>query len=83
MLVALRDFLATLQFLIVPIVHAEGLADFLDILLIGRRVIAAWGFVAAGVRAFGVGIDVAGSECRKLRLTALGVFEGLGSAARR
>ena len=47
--IAFEDFVAALQFLIVLVLDAERLADVVDAILIGRRIVAARRFVADGV----------------------------------
>ncbi len=65
--IALDDFLSALQFLIVVILDAEGTADLLHNVLIGRRIVAAGCFIADGFCRFPVSIDVAGRHGRARR----------------
>src|SRR6478672_10500638 len=63
MLVALGDLVAALEFLVAPVVHAERLADIIDAVLTGGRIVAAGGFVADRVRVLPFRVDVAAREC--------------------
>jgi hypothetical protein len=64
MLVALGDFVRSLERLVVLILVAEGAADLVDDILVGRGVVAARGLVADAVGRFPVGIDVAAGQAR-------------------
>ena len=63
-LVALGDLVGGLQLLVVLVGDAERLADVVDAVLIGRRVVAAGGFVADGVGVFPVRVDVPAGQRR-------------------
>src|SRR5205085_4733287 len=63
-LVAGLDLGRALQLLAVLVVDAERLADLVDDVLVGRRIVAARGLVAAAVSRLPVGIDVARGDGR-------------------
>ena len=64
MLVALGDLVGRLQLFVVLVLDAERLADVVDAILVGRRVVAAGRFVADGVGVFPARVDVAAGELR-------------------
>src|SRR5438132_5265491 len=70
-LVALGDLIAPFQLLVVRVLDPYGVADLVDVRLIGRGVIAARRFVAAEVRAFHIRVDVAGGNGRHFVMPAL------------
>src|SRR5262249_26638559 len=59
MFVALADFVARAQLLVILILNPQRFPDVLDDLLIRRRIVAAWGLIAAEVGLFEVGVEVA------------------------
>src|SRR5689334_14856022 len=82
-LVALGDLVGALQLLVVVVFDAEGVADFVDAILVRRRVVAARGFVAARVGLFPVRVHVAAGQSRarlgvRLALRLLGLGAALG-----
>ena len=64
MAIAIRDLRATLELLVVVVLDAERAADVVDDVLIGRRVVAARGFVADRFGGFPIGVDITGGERR-------------------
>jgi hypothetical protein len=63
-LVALGDLVDRLQLFVVGVLDAEGAADVVHTVLVGRRIVSAGRFVADGVRVFPVGIHVAAGQLR-------------------
>ena len=61
-LVALDDFVARLQLLVVLVFHAERLADVVDDVLVGGRIVAAWRFLTGEIRVLDVDVGIAGGE---------------------
>src|SRR5215204_4376849 len=74
--IALDDLVGRLQLFVVLILDAEGAADVVDAILIGRRVVAARGFVADRVGVFPVRVHVAaGHRGARLGVIALGLAQ--------
>jgi hypothetical protein len=73
MFVSLGDLPRAFQLLVVLILDADGAADVVDDVLIGRRVVAARSFVADAVGRLPIGVDVAAGH----RRTGLGVLRVL------
>src|SRR5688572_22538024 len=63
-LVAFGDLVRALELLVVLVGHAERLADVVDAVLVGGRIVAPRGFVAHRVGFLPVGIDVAAGDRR-------------------
>src|SRR5262245_58467714 len=61
-LVTLSEFVAGFQLLVVLVLHAERLADVVDDVLIGRRVVAAGRFLAGEERVHRIDIRVAAGD---------------------
>jgi hypothetical protein len=62
MLVALGDLVAALQLLIRAVVHAERLANVIDAVLTGGRIVSAGGLVAYRVGVLPFRVDVAACQ---------------------
>lgn len=59
MAIAVSDFVTSAQVLVILILDAEGLSNFVDHVLVGSRVVAAGYFIARRVGTAPVGINVA------------------------
>src|SRR3972149_788096 len=62
LLVALLDLRLALQLLVVLVLHTDRLADVVDDVLVGGRVVAARRLVAGAVRRLPVGVDAAAGQ---------------------
>src|SRR2546425_4766747 len=62
--IAFDDLLLALELFVVLVFHADRLADIVDDVLVGRRIVAARRFIADAVGGFPVGIDIAGRQGR-------------------
>src|SRR5206468_13020877 len=75
-LVALDQLLACFQRLVIIVLNAQRLADVVDDVLIGRRVVATWGLLAGEVSVVDVHVDVAGGDVgRHSAVIAQGLFD--------
>ena len=81
MLVALGNLFAALELLVVRVFDPERATDFIDAILIRRRIVAAWRFITNGISILPARIWIAG--CQSSRSFSVSIDLGLHVPSRR